>query len=263
MDLSDFKRISINKDYWFSIQPDKMIFGGSFLPDNIHCTFSYGLKSGFLDFHLRRNFPDNRKVYFPIIKIDAKDIYEILDPLKMRLLNAVFTELEEISEEEFIKTATWFIPLIGLNQSADDSFFNEVLSELLKPATKRKLKIDYKDKHFESKAHNLAEKFAEKWKDKLFKPEKINAMNFGTGILIQKESRQFFIKFQIGQEFRIYKFKSLDLDHLSVMRKFLGDDLNELITSRFKEGIESLKTLNEPKEFGELILSLKIDRKDD
>lgn len=257
MNLSDYNRFLINDNWWFSIQPDKMIFGGKFLPNNIHCTFSYGLKTGFLDLHLRKNFPNNKKVYFPVVKISAKDIYDNLEPLKLRLLNAFFVGLKEISSEWVTENSIGFIPLHGINPDSDNVFFNEVISELLSSTTKRRLSIDYEKESFVLKAQSLGERYAAKWKDIVLKPHRILDIEFGTGVLINKNYRRFFIKFNIDKESRIYLFNRIDLDHISIFRKLLGEDLYQILSSRFKEGIKTLTLLEEPKEFEEFILTLR------
>jgi hypothetical protein len=262
MELSEYKRISIGRDWWFSIQPDKMVFGGRFLPDDIHCTFSFGLKSGYFDLHLRKDITANSKAYFPVVRICTKDIFDCINPLKLRFLDAVFTGLEEITEDVFIENAIGLIPLYDENQPADEKFINEILNEIIIPKNKRKLNIDYKDQAFELKAESFAEKYAEKWKEKIKKPGEIMNMNFGTGILFKKDSRRMFIKISIGESYKIFLFDSLDLDHLNVIKKILGQDLFELLSTRFNEGIEKLKVLTEPEEFEALILNLSLSLDD-
>jgi hypothetical protein len=258
MDISDFNRIKLGDNWWFSVQPDKMIFGGSFLPSGIHCTFAFGLKSGFLDLHLRKDLPDNKKIYFPIVKISAKDVYECLDPLKLRLIDAVLVGLEEITENIFIEGSIGFIPLHDDSQVDDQKFINEILSEIIVPESKRRLNIDFQDHTFESKAQTFAEKYAEKWKDKIQNSHKIKEKNFLTGILIKKDLRRIFVKIFIGTDYKIFLFDSLDLDHISVLRKFLGQELYDLLEKRFNEGLEQLIGLSEPKDFEDFVLSLNL-----
>jgi len=256
MELSEYKRIAIGENWWLSIQPDKMVFGGTFLPDGFHCTFAYGLKSGFIDLHLSKDLPNNRKAHFPIVRISTKDILDCLNPLKLRLLNAALIGLDEVSEEFFINDSVGFIPLHDENQPVDQRFIQEVIDELIVPKSRRKLNIDYKSNDFESKAKKFAEKYAEKYNEKLQKAERIKDMNFGTGVLIKKDLKRMFLKISIGDTYRIFLLDSIDLDHISVLKKFLGKDLFELLSSRFKEGLEKLKETTEPKEFEDLVLKL-------
>jgi hypothetical protein len=256
MEISEYKRISLGENWWFAIQPDKMIFGGNFLPDGIHCTFSFGLKSGFFDLHLRKDLEDGKKVYFQVARISTKELVYYLDPLKLKLLNSVLIGIEEISEKSFIENAIGFITLHDENQLSDEKFINEVLIELITPKNKRKLSIDHHKPEFNSKAQNFAEKYAEKWNDKIQNPLKIQDMNFGTGILIKKDLRRMFVKIPFGQDYRIFLLESLDLDHTSVLRKFFGDELFEFLKNRFNAGLDKLKDSIEPQEFDEFVLSI-------
>lgn len=255
MEFSDYKRIAIGDSWWFSIQPDKMVFGGNFLPDGVHCTYSFGLKSGFVDLHLSKDLPNCRKVHFPIVRVRAKDILGCFDPIKLRLLDSVFIGLEEISESDFINSIG-YIPLHDENQPSDERFITEVLTELLLPKNKRKLNIDHKTPEFESRTQSFAQRYADRYKEKMQNPQKIREMNFCTGILIKKESRRLFVKISIGNVYRLFSFDNLDLDHISILKKFLGKELYELLSSKFNEGLEELKTLTEPKTFEGLTLTL-------
>ena len=245
-------RIKLNNDVWFDIKPDKLIFGGSFLPSGQHLTFPFGIKSGKFDLHLTRG-----RIQYPIIIIEHADFLLIQNFFLENLVRSILKNLRPL-ENENLKEEIVVYASSGFNKKLDFDFQSAINSgiEGLKsnPESKR-LRINQDTPKFNDFVNSLMSN------------QEIEEMELGEfsklensfGIAVIEEKPLFLLKNQLtGNE--VYLFDTLNLNPSEVIKETLGQDLSTYIFIEIEKGKEILEMENANEIIAEMelpILSIK------
>lgn len=245
-------RIKLNRNVWFDIKPDKLVFGGSFLPSGQHLTFPFGIKSGKFDLHLTRG-----RIQYPIIIIEHSDFLLIQNFFLENLVHSILKNLRPLKNESVNEKIVVYASS-GFNEKLDFDFQSAINSgiEGLKsnPESKR-LKISQDTPKFNEFVSSLLSN------------QEIKEMELGEfsklensfGIAVIEEKPLFLLKNQLtGNE--VYVFDTLNLNPSEVMVETLGQDLSNYIFNAIEKGKEILEMENASEIIAEMeppILSIK------
>lgn len=96
---------------------DKLIFKGAFLPADVHICMPFGLKSGFIDFHLTRE-AYNSSLNAPWIRINHDELPQILDIILKRIFKNIIS-IQELNPDWYNDSDCFFslFPLDTTNES--------------------------------------------------------------------------------------------------------------------------------------------------
>lgn len=229
-------RIKLNNDVWFDIKPDKLVFGGSFLPSGQHLTFPFGLKSGKFDLHLTKG-----RIHYPIIIIEHSDFLMIQNFFLENLIHSILKNLRPL-ENEILNGKIVVHATRGFNKKLDFDFNSAIDSgiERLKsnPESKR-LKINQNTPKFDEFVKHLLsyQEIKEMELDEFSKLEN------SFGIAVIEEKPLFLLRNQLtGNEVNL--FDTFNLNTSEVITETLGEDLSTYIFSEIKKGKEILEMEN-------------------
>lgn len=245
-------RVKINNDLWFNVQPDKLIFGGTFLPKGYHLTFPFGIKSGQFDLHLTKE-----NVQFPIIIISHADFFLAYDHFQQNLISSVLKNLRPV-DKEIVNNDIIVYAISGFNKTIDNEFDRAVSDGIVglksNPASKR-LKINQNSEKFNDFVENLMTNH--QMKEMSFK--EFSNLPSSSGFVETNGELFFLVKSQLtNNELRIFDF--LNLDMKGVIKGTLGEKLAQAIFDEINQGKVVLEMENAEEEIskiGSLVLKIK------
>ncbi|HEY5592174.1 MAG TPA: hypothetical protein VIK55_14310 [Paludibacter sp.] len=211
-------KIRLNKDLWFSVLGNKMVFGNSAISKEFHYTVSFGNRSGFFDLHLT----NNTGKHFTVLNVSHQNIYEILPTLLIKIKNSIF-DLSDFDENQFQQENSIFYKIKEIG---------DLTGELGVLTKKNRIIIDKESNEFKIFVDQLTEKHSVN-RTELFEIK--NQKEF-YGIVKSKTENYFIIKSPyLGDQ--IFKVNNIDLDMNSIFEKILGIDIYEKILDNINEGI--------------------------
>ena len=212
-------RIKINKDLWFTVLGNKLVFGNSKNKQGYHHTVSYGNKSGHFDLHLKN---EKTGKYFTVFKISHQNVLETLPQLINKIQNS-FLDLKKIDEALLKEKELEFYEIGELDDLTEE--FNLITK-------KDRVIIDKDSEEFKAFVDRLLSKHKTIKSDYKILTDK-NKFN---GIAKLGSDNYFIIKSPyLGND--IYILNNMDLSIESVLSKILGHDVYEEIIARINQGI--------------------------
>lgn len=215
-------KIKLNKNLWFTVLGNKLVFGNSSLSNGFHYTFSFGNRSGFFDLHLT----NKQGEHYTVLEISHQNVYEILPELLVKIKKSVF-DISNFDENKCIKDNSVIYKIEQLSDVTND------LGILTK---KDKVIIDKDSQEFKS----FVDKLIEKQTVKVIELNELKKDSQFFGLVQSKTENYFIIRntFFGDQTFRL---SNTDLDINSVLEKILGKDVYDKILDRINDGILQLK----------------------
>lgn len=215
-------KIKLNKDLWFTILGNKLVFGNSALSEGFHYTFSFGNRSGNFDLHLTNKKGD----HFTVLNISHQNIFEVLPDLLAKISKSVF-DLSNFDEVQCISDHSVIYKI---------ELLSDVTSELGILTKKNRVIIDKDSHEFKS----FVDKLIEKQSIKIIELNELKKHSQIFGLLQSKTENYFIVKIPfLGDQ--IFKLNNVDLDINSVLEKILGKDIYDKILDKINEGILLLK----------------------
>lgn len=235
-------RIKLNKDLWFNVQPDKIIFGGTFLPKGYHLTFPFGIISGKFDLHLTKG-----SIQFPIVIIEHTNFLIIQNILLNNLLNSFLNNLRPV-DKELLKDQNFQIYAInGLDHELDKEFDFQItngINGLKNTKNSTRLNINENSQKFKEFVDGLVSRHVNK---KMELNEFSELDNF-LGIAVSGEQFHFLLKNELtnneltNNELSIFDFLNIDAE--PVIKETLGKDLSNYILNSIENGKKVLEMDN-------------------
>jgi|GEM_PF-1110177 len=222
-------RIKINDDFWFNVQPDKLIFGGAFLPKGYHLTFPFGVKSGKFDLHLTKG-----QNQFPIVIVEHQDFLIIQSYLIHNLVVSFLNNLRPIDKDYIISEGFEIHAISGFDLELDEEFerkISEGIEALKNSNSSNRLHIDQNSEKFEEFVEGL-KSFHESKKMEL---DKFSELENSLGIALAKDQFLFLIKNVLTQN-ELYIFDFVNLNSEQIIRETLGEDLAAYIFNSIENG---------------------------
>ncbi len=245
-------RIKLNNDVWFDIKPDKLVFGGSFLPSGQHLTFPFGNKSGKFDLHLTKG-----RIQYPIIIIEHSNFLLIQSFFQENLIHSILKNLRPL-ENENLSGKIVVHASRGFNKRLDFDFQSAINSGIegfkSNPESKR-LKINQDTPKFNEFVNELLSN----QEIKEMELSEFSKLENSFGVVVIAEKLLFLIKNKLtGNE--VYFFDTLNLNPSEVIIETLGQDLSTYIFNEIEKGKEILEMENASEMIAEMelpILSIK------
>ncbi|MCH8535469.1 MAG: hypothetical protein LAT51_10405, partial [Flavobacteriaceae bacterium] len=222
-------RIHIDKDVYFNILKNKVVFGGAFLPSGYHLTFHFGPKSKHFDLHLTKN-----NIQFPIFIISHTNSEYLFEGLQNNFLNKVLVHFFH------------FIPNIHDYKDYqitifDDDFYNsdersaQIISDLKSAPNSKRLKIKTDSKLLsETIKKNSRE---DDYKNISF--QELLKMESGIALLSNNRETKIFFKFkEFPNQFSEFTIKGKNKWYL--FKSIFGFQLWYFILHSIKRGIKIL-----------------------
>jgi uncharacterized protein YjgD (DUF1641 family) len=211
-------KIKLNKDLWFTVLGNKLVFGNSEISKEFHYTVSFGNRSGIYDLHLTNN---NGK-HFTVLEVSHENIYEILPALLIKVKNSVF-DLSEFDENHFDQENS------TIYQIEEIGDLTEELGLLTK---KKRITIDKDSQEFKVFVDKLTNRYNMNVIE--LTDAKIQSQFYG---VVKSETEKYFIIKSPYLGDQIFRVNNIDLDITSIFEKILGKDVYENILTRINEGI--------------------------
>lgn len=230
-------RIKLNNDLWFNVQPDKLIFGGTFLPKGYHLTFPFGIKSGKFDLHLTKG-----SLQFPIIIIEHEDFLIIQNFLLHNLINSFFNNLRPIDVDLLISQDFQVYAVNGYDNELDKEFDFQIfkgINELKNTENSTRLNINENSQKFEEFVKGLASKH----ENKKMELSEFCELNNSFGVAVSEEQFHFLLKNELTHN-ELVMFDFLNLDAGQVIKETLGKDLCSYVLDSIENGKEILEMEN-------------------
>lgn len=215
-------KIKLNKDLWFTVLGNKLVFGNSFLKNGIHYTFSFGNRSGSFDLHLT----NKQGEHYTVLEISHQNVYEILPDLLVKIKKSVF----DLSNFDENKCNGDHSVIYKIGQLSDVTNDMGILTK------KNKVIIDNDSQEFKS----FVDKLIENQTVKVIELNELKKDSQFFGLVQSKTENYFIIKntFLGDQTFRL---NNIDIDINSVLEKILGKDVYDKILDKINDGILQLK----------------------
>ena len=215
-------KISLNKNLWFTVLGNKLVFGNSAQRKGYHYTVSFGNRSGIFDLHIT----NSKGEHYTVIQISHQNIYEILPNLLVKIKNSIF----DFSNFDESKCYSDDSVVYKIEQ------FGDVISELGALTQKNKIIIDKDSLEFIGFVDRLTEKQTINVIE--LADIKNHAQFFG---VVRSQTESYFIVKTTFLGDQIFRLNNVDLDINSVFEKILGRDIYRNILERMSEGILHLK----------------------
>lgn len=233
-------RIKLNNDLWFNVQPDKLIFGATFLPKGYHLTFPFGIKSGNFDLHLTKG-----AIQFPIVIIEHTNFLVIQNILLHNLLNSFLNNLRPIDKDLLNSKGFQIYAINGFDYELDKEFDFQItkgINGLRNTETSTRLNINQNSQKFEEFVEGLVSKH----KNKKMELSEFSELNNSFGIAVSGEQFYFLLKNELtNYELSMFNFLNLDLGQ--VIKEALGKDLSAYILNSIENGKKILEMDNAKK----------------
>jgi len=215
-------KIKLNKDLWYTVLGNKLVFGNSSLKNGFHYTFSFGNRSGFFDLHLT----NRQGEHYTILEISHQNVYEILPDLLVKIKNSVF----DLSNFDANTCNVDHSVIYKIEQLSD------VTNDLGVLTKKNKVIIDHDSQEFK----NFVDKLIEKRTVKIIELNELKKDSQYFALVQSKTENYFIIKnaFLGDQTLRL---NNIDLNINSVLEKILGKDVYDNILDRITD--EMLKLM--------------------
>lgn len=211
-------KIRLNKDIWFTILGNKLVFGNSAINKEFHYTFSFGNRSGFFDLHLT----NNKRKHFTVFTASHQNIYEILPALLIKIKNSVF-DLSDFDEKQFQQENATFYKIDEIG---------DLTEEFVILTKKKRIIIDQESSEFKAFVDKLSERHGVNRTE--IKEVKNQKEFYG---MVKAKTKSFFIIKSPYLGDQIFRINNIDLDINSIFEKILGKDIYEKILDKIDEGI--------------------------
>lgn len=229
-------RIKLNTNVWFDVKPDKLVFGGSFLPSGQHLTFPFGIKSGKFDLHLTKG-----RIQYPIVIVKHSDFLLIKNLLLKNLIHSILKNLRSLENENLcgktlVYASSGFSEKLDFNfQSAVDNGIERLKSN---PESKR-LRID----QFTAKFNEFVNQLMSIQEIKEMELDEFSKLDNSFGITVVKGNPLFLLKTELLEN-GVGLFDTFNLNPTEVITETLGPDLSTYIFNEIEKGKEILKMEN-------------------
>lgn len=230
-------RIKLNNDLWFNVQPDKLIFGGSFLPKGYHLTFPFGLKSGKFDLHLTKG-----SIQFPIVIIEHTTFLIIQNIILQNLLNSFLNNLRPIDDGLLNDKDFEIYAINGFDRELDREFDFQItngINKLKNSDTSKRLNINENSQNFEEFVEGLVSKHENKKMDL----SEFSELDNSFGVAVSGEQFHLLLKNDLTQNI-LSTFDFFNLDAGQVIKETLGKDLSNYIFDSIENGKQVLEMDN-------------------
>lgn len=141
-DNIEIAKISLNRDLWIALIPDKLLFGGSFMPKHTHVTLSFGHRSKVIDLHMAKEMEQGVKIYAPLYRVAHHHLEKISETLTLNLAQIFFRILEEVNLEELSGAGAIFVPWKDSDPEHDKAVL-DTIKPLLMPLVSRRKRAQY------------------------------------------------------------------------------------------------------------------------
>jgi len=95
-DFPDVKTFSLGRYAQVGFDTKKLWLRGSFLPPDVHITFSFGVSSGVPDLHLTRNLPGGLQLHVTVLKITPRAPGRLAEEVLQAVHSTMLAALVEI-----------------------------------------------------------------------------------------------------------------------------------------------------------------------
>ncbi len=230
-------RIKLNKDLWFNVQPDKIIFGGTFLPKGQHLTFPFGIRSGNFDLHLTKG-----NIQFPIIIIEHSNFLVIQNILVQNLLSSFLNNLRPIDKDLVNNQDFQIYAVNGFDSKSDKNFDLQIskgIDELKTSKTSKRLNIDQNSQKFQE----FVEGLTSKQENKKMELSEFSKLKNSFGVAVSSKKLYFLMNNELtNNELSMFDFLNLDVEQ--IIKDTLGKDLSNYILNTIENGKKILEMDN-------------------